>query len=370
MLGGCVTKRSKKDLLILLTMWASPATILLLALSLYLIQPKVEAKLVSHVQSVLAEHNIEAEVSFSGRDGKLEGEVATQEIANNAYRLSLEVFGTRIIRNHLVIKDEQNKMDREIEMSEMDNESQHPIVQKASYATQPLQTVQKAVYRETLPTIEKQEPEKISDVNKIMMAMSQQTLPTTDDQRLNKKIFSSLSVDINKASIERPQIKTINTPINKIATTPPDAIAIKNSNKNEGTLKSGKANDLLNIIDDFNLSLDSLSDEKIISTQQASKPPSIDHIDLSSIHFADNSTTLPLEAQQVLDKVAATIKAHSLSYIELIAYANDSDIAYARGATIREYLVTKNIKKDSVHVAGHTMENNMKNVTAFKFVTY
>ncbi|HFC92958.1 MAG TPA: hypothetical protein ENJ51_09120, partial [Leucothrix mucor] len=123
----------KKDLFILLTMWLSPATILLLVISIYLVQPKVEAKLVSSVRSVLAEHNIDAEVSFSGRDGTLTGEVASQKIADNAKKLSLAVFGIRVIRNQLLVRDQPYSA------SKITNELQLPIIEKISYRINPQQ---------------------------------------------------------------------------------------------------------------------------------------------------------------------------------------------------------------------------------------
>jgi hypothetical protein len=315
---------------------------------------------------VLAKHNIKAEVSFSGRDGKLEGEVESQEIINTAYRLSLKVFGTRIIHNHLIVKGEQDDM----AMAEIEIKPHQPIVKKASYLAQPEQSVQKAVYREILPVIEKPQTEHISDVDKIMMAMNQQTLPTRDAQTSSEKISSILLPERKKALEKNAKIEKTEESTTQITTQSSHSIQLKNNAKQQVLLKNNKANDLLKIIDGFNLSLDSLIDENTINKQQTTQSQTIDDIDLSSIRFASHSTILPIEAHSALDKVAASIKAHSLSYIELIAYADDSDIAYARGAIIRDYLVTQNIRKDSVHVAGHTMEDNKNKVTAFKFVTY
>ena len=99
---------TKKDLFLLLLMWIAPLVICLLVISLYLVQPKVEAQLVSDVKLVLSIHNIEATVSFSGRDGILTGEVDSQEILENAHKLSLAVFGIRVIENHLTVKAKQD----------------------------------------------------------------------------------------------------------------------------------------------------------------------------------------------------------------------------------------------------------------------
>jgi osmotically-inducible protein OsmY len=99
-----MTELTKKDLLVLLPMWVTPLVIFLLVISIYLVQPKVEAKLVSNVRLALEEQGIEAMVSFSGRDGVLTGEVASQEILENAHKLSLSVFGTRVIENNLTVK--------------------------------------------------------------------------------------------------------------------------------------------------------------------------------------------------------------------------------------------------------------------------
>jgi hypothetical protein len=110
LIGGYVTQLTKKDLFLMLLIWVSPVVICLLVISLYLVQPKVEAQLVSDVKLALAIHNIEATVSFSGRDGTLTGEVDSQEISENAHKLSLAVFGIRVIKNHLTIKAKQDNI--------------------------------------------------------------------------------------------------------------------------------------------------------------------------------------------------------------------------------------------------------------------
>ena len=97
-------KATQKNITLLFTMLMGPISLSLIILSVYLIQPKVEAKLTSNVQSILRQNNISVDVSFSGRDGILKGEVENKEISDNAERLSLSVFGTRVIRNQLIIK--------------------------------------------------------------------------------------------------------------------------------------------------------------------------------------------------------------------------------------------------------------------------
>lgn len=62
--------------------------------------------------------------------------------------------------------------------------------------------------------------------------------------------------------------------------------------------------------------------------------------------------------QQVLNKISTSIKAYSYSYIEIITYGNNSDLAYAQGVAIREYLATREIRRNIIHVAGHTVTPN------------
>jgi len=106
--GENVIQLTKKDLFLLLPISISSLVICLLVISIYWVQPKIEAQLVSDVKLALATHRIEATVSFSGRDGILTGEVASQKISDNAYKLSLAVFGTRVIKNNLTVKVKQN----------------------------------------------------------------------------------------------------------------------------------------------------------------------------------------------------------------------------------------------------------------------
>lgn len=113
--GHTVIKSTKKNLTLLSTMLMGPISLVLLIIAVYLIQPKVEAKLTSSVKSVLEQNNIDADVSFSGRDGILKGSVESQEVADNAEKLSLSVFGTRVIRNKLSVKDQDHSQESMVE---------------------------------------------------------------------------------------------------------------------------------------------------------------------------------------------------------------------------------------------------------------
>jgi outer membrane protein OmpA-like peptidoglycan-associated protein len=365
--GGYMKKITKKDLLILLTMWLSPAAILLLVISIYLVQPKVEAKLVSNVRLVLAEHNIDAEISFSGRDGTLKGEVASQEVVDNAQRLSLAVFGTRIIHNQLIAKDSQYNI------SEINNELQQPSIKKISYTIEPEQKAYKAINQQPALLIKDEKPQYSSEVEKIMATM-QQTVPVIQP---NPENATAIIVPLDDDIAETVEIEDAYKD-KVIETAPLHIIETKKSPEKQAKSQqiSKSTNNLLNIIDDFNLSLGSFIDDSTIDQEEV-KPQSvtasfqsIDKIDLSSIQFSSGSITLPTEAHQALDKVAASIKAQSHATIELIAYADDSDIAYARGAAVREYLASKGINKNSIHVSGHTITADEGKGAALKIKTY
>jgi len=368
MTGGYMKKITKKDLLILLTMWLSPVAILLLVISIYLIQPKVEAKLVSSVISVLAQHDINAEVSFSGRDGILKGEVDSQEIADNAQKLSLAVFGARVIRNQLIVKAPQYNA------FEINNELQQPVIEKISYTTEPQPEAYQITNQEFVVAINEEKSQYSSEVERIMATMQQQGVSAMQTPPVNT---SSIIVPLDGKLVE-----TIENPKahkNKA----PEIVAIsiiEPKKKPEKQVKSQQTskstNSLLGILDDFNLSLGSLTSnsaiaqEKIGSQITPVSSQSIDKIDLSAIQFSSGSTTLPNNVHQLLDKVATSIKAQSYPTIELNAYADDSDIAYARGAAIREYLVSKGINQNSIHVSGHTMTDNIGKVATFKIRIY
>ncbi len=344
----------KKDLFILLTMWLSPATILLLVISIYLVQPKVEAKLVSSVRSVLAEHNIDAEVSFSGRDGTLTGEVASQKIADNAKKLSLAVFGIRVIRNQLLVRDQPYSA------SKITNELQLPIIEKISYRINPQQDLE--IKSET------ENPQYSSDVERIIATMQQQAMPII--QPHTEKISSIIApLDDELVEHQEAQEEKILEPTHS-----EPAKALKKQVKQNQFNKN--TNNLLTIIDEFNSSLNSFLDSSIIEKEKMKSKitsvssQAIDKIDLSSIQFSNSSTTLPLIAHHILDKVATSIKIQSYPNIELIAYANDSDIAYARGVAIREYLVMRGISKNSIRVSGYTITDDKRNTVVFEISTY
>ena len=297
---------TNKNLYLLFTLLMGPISIILLVISVYLIQPKVEAKLASSVRLELAKHNIKTEVSFSGRDGILKGEVDSQEIADNAQRISLAVFGTRVIRNYLNVRAKQ------------DNFVPAPIIKKISYAIR--QPEKERISKE------KSKPVFISEVDKIMANM----------RNIKKPI-----VQYRLANITKPT---------------KDKLIVDDSNE------------LLHIINTFNSSLDDTPDRKVLSPNKQN-PDSIsvqklEEIDLSTLYFSDNSTVLSQKAHPILNKVSKAIKAQSLSYIELIAYAKDSDIGYARGVAIREYLAMKGVQKNIIHISGHTLlDTDNKKIT-------
>jgi outer membrane protein OmpA-like peptidoglycan-associated protein len=411
---------TRKDLLILLTMWVSPATLLLLMLSLYLIQPKVEAKLVSHVKSVLAQHNIKADVSFSGRDGILRGRVASQEIAENAHKLSLAVFGTRIIKNRLIVDNNpQNKATLGIES---------PRIKKASYKMQPTNPLKKAAYQKTTATLGiKNNSSMVSEINKIMLTMSQKAVVVPAYKPKNKAVSLPIAplITVKKTMKKVKQAKLKPKSLHyKIAVRQPNKDKtkqskphtdkrvlrqpIKNENKqskpkkrptkvalilpakkkrtidratkkkekkkNVSVSSSKNTNNVLAIIDDFNFSLGAIAKgktKKKTTKRQtiATNSPALEKIDLSSIHFSNaTSTTLPTTAHQVLNKIARFVKKKSYPSIELVAYANDSDIAYSRGTAIRAYLVKQGLRKNSIHVAGHMMKNTASKHASFRLL--
>ncbi|MCK5918062.1 MAG: hypothetical protein KAG34_06535 [Cocleimonas sp.] len=354
----------KKDLFILLTMWLSPAVILLLIISIYLVQPKVEAKLVSSVKLVLVEHNIDAEVSFLGRDGTLTGEVGSQEIADKAHRLSRAVFGIRVIRNQLLVRDQPY-----IRYG-INNERQPPTIEKISYKTaRQQQETDQTLSQVSDMVSEEKKPHDSADIEKIVSTIGQQAVPVIH----RSENISSFIVPLDEESVESEEKYK-----NKISAT--KAVHISEKVKTpEKQIKHQplpkNTNNLFNIIDDFNASLGAVADNKATDKKEESQSRSsfsqaIDKIDLSSIRFSNGSITLPITAHQVLDNVAKSIKRQSHPTIELIAYAKDSDIAYARGVSIREYLATQGINKNNVHVSGYTITDDKNNTATFKIRTY
>lgn len=327
---------TNKNLSLLFTMLVGPISITLLIISVYLIQPQVEAKLVSNVISALKEHNIKAEVSFSGRDGILEGEVESQKVAKIAQKISLSVFGTRVIRNHLSIRNKKNNVVK------IDTFIERPITKKISYirpkpekeASNDLPHVVRLVLKD------KKKPVFISEVDKIIANMRKKSLSVVHKNTSSHIINSSAD---NKVLVKIEEKATI----------------------------SKKPNELVIIINDFNLLLNNKNEKATRIKKEKSNTPSVppqklDKIDLSSLYFLKGSIILPKKTYPVLNKVSASIKVYSHSYIELIAYANDSDTAYAQGVAIRNYLVTTGIRKNIIHVAGYTMTENQLNKASVK----
>lgn len=348
---------TNKNLSLLFTMLMVPIAIILLIISVYLIQPKVEASLVLNVTSALKEHNINAEVLFSGRDGVLKGEVESQDIAEKAQKISGAVFGTRIIRNHLRIRSKKHNVEK------IDSFIQLPIIRKASYASKvPKETINNSLNETTgLLLINKKNSTSISEVDRIIANMDNKVLLTTHH---NSNDSSVKLVESNKFLL-KPESKFIQkNAIKENVLIPAETVKIVKSEK-ENRVIVKKPNDLLTIINNFNSSIDyktsQTTSNKIKKKQlnhTSSYPQRLEEIDLSVLYFSDNSTILSKDMHQILNKISTSIKAYSYSYIELIAYGNDSDLAYTQGVAIRDYLVTTGIRNNIIHVAGHTVTAN------------
>ncbi|HFC91952.1 MAG TPA: hypothetical protein ENJ51_03990, partial [Leucothrix mucor] len=215
---------------------------------------------------------------------------------------------------------------------------------------------------------ETENPQYSSDVERIIATMQQQAMPII--QPHTEKISSIIApLDDELVEHQEAQEEKILEPTHS-----EPAKALKKQVKQNQFNKN--TNNLLTIIDEFNSSLNSFLDSSIIEKEKMKSKitsvssQAIDKIDLSSIQFSNSSTTLPLIAHHILDKVATSIKIQSYPNIELIAYANDSDIAYARGVAIREYLVMRGISKNSIRVSGYTITDDKRNTVVFEISTY
>jgi len=348
---------TNKNLSLLFTLLMGPISITLLVISVYLIQPKVEAKLTSNVKSVLKEHNIEAEVSFSGRDGILEGEVDSQEMVANAQKISLSVFGTRVIRNYLRVQIKKN----------------NPIlthnIKKISYiAMQSEKGINKTV---ALTLKGKEKSIFISQVDKIIANMPQQKSPIISNLNLaNNKPnaikltkFPNTFVEIEDKTVQKEDVNS------KVFLSPSHTITGASLSK-KNKISTNKSNEVSDIINNFNSLLGSTTNNILIPSHHAQHiaAPLIQEIDLSTLRFSNNSILLSKEAHQVLNKISKSIKGQSYSYIELTAYAEDSDIGYARGVAIRDYLATKGIQKNIIHVEGQTQLKNSNKTVSFEVI--
>ncbi len=290
---------TNKNLSLLFALIIGPIFIILVVISVYLIQPEVEEKLTSTVKRELAKHNITVEVSFSGRDGILKGEVDTQENMAKAQSISLAVFGTRTIRNYLNIQTKQ------------DSCIQTAMIKKISYTT-------------------KQAERKITPNKNKLISTSQVDEIISNMQQLKKPIIHSVAKET-----------AISTQVNKF--------------KIKDKSVFNKPNELLHIINNFNSSLIAKENKRNIPKVSIVNTKKLAEIDLSTLRFSDTSTVLSKESYSVLNKISEAIKAQSFSYIELVAYAKDSNIGYARGVAIREYLATKGIPENIIHISGQTL---------------
>jgi hypothetical protein len=339
---------TNKNLSLLFTMLMAPISIILLIISVYLIQPKVEASLVLNVTSALKEHNIEAEVSFSGRDGILKGEVDSQDVVEKAQRISGAVFGIRIIRNHLSIRSKKYNVEK------INSFIQRPVIRKISNDNT-VQIPKKSInnsFNEAMRLLlkNKKNPLLIPEVDRIIANMGEKVLPTTYNNATDD-IFKP--IESNKI-IQPDKIKE------NVLISPDIIKTVKRKEKSEISVK--KPNELFIIINDFNSSMaykksgaTSYPIKKEKLNNASSSLQRLEEMDLSTLYFSNNSTILSKDMHQILNKISASIKAYSHSYIELITYGNDSDLAYAQGVAIREYLVTTGIRKNIIHVAGHTV---------------
>ena len=356
-------KATKKNITLLSTMLMGPISLSLLILAVYIIQPKVEAKLTSNVKFVLHENNISAEVFFSGRDGVLKGDVDSQEIFENAEKLSLGVFGTRIIRNQLNVRN----------LSLVKTTIPSSTIIESLVLVTPEKIKAKENIKSTIKVVETVSNNKLSDIDRIMANMQKLPLlkPKYESPILTEKKYRAevnTQLVLVKKSEKIPDIIEIKKAYSpKEYTKPVVLIALSNNlNNSEDTtkekkLKNKKASELLDIIEDFNAFLEpSSSIKKVKNTTHIKKEHSViiktlDNIDLSAIRFTDKSAILLNESYSILDQISLSIETYYHTPIDLTIYANDSDIAYARGVSIRDYLVKKGVKRTNIGVSGHTI---------------
>lgn len=278
-------------------MLMGPVSLILLIISVYIIQPKVEAKLTSKVRSVLEQHNIDAQVSFSGRDGILKGSVENQAEADNAAKLSLEVFGTRVIRNRLNVKNQHSSqtivektmtpqpvsVDEALHRSPIEGATDTAIVVAS---TNKAKTTSLVVEKDT------RMGGYTSEVDKIMANMQQMNLhkPIAKEPDVkrettlttsNKRVVESLTLDkviVKKVKFELPQpikaievattktpkieplsamSKSVESPVveKKMVIIDEDKEAEKPAKLVKTSKKKSAENDIFDIINDFNASL-------------------------------------------------------------------------------------------------------------------
>jgi len=375
-LGNKMIKATKKNITLLSTMLMGPISLSLLIISVYLIQPKVEAKLTSNVKSVLEENNISANISFSGRDGILKGDVASQEIADQAEKLSLGVFGTRVIRNQLTVQ-EQGETQAKVDMP-----NPKATIKENTPLIKPSQEINKDIRMTMLP-IKKEDG--ISDIDKIMANMQQAALSKpkykpailieTKNVVKNAALAVTKSIVIADESSEPSDssepIKKQNKPEVVIAISTDNGMPVLVSEKSQ-TIKNSP-NTVLGIIDDFNSFLSPQNEKRIVakkstqeSTNRNGSPTVLENIDLSLIKFSKDSAVLLRESHVTLGQLSESIKTYYRAPIDIASYADNSDIAYARGAAIRDYLVKQGINRSKIGVAGHTIAKGMENVEYIK----
>jgi len=351
-------KATKKNIVLLSTMLMGPISLSLLIISVYIIQPKVEAKLTSNVISILQKNNISAEVSFSGRDGVLKGVVDSQKIADDAKKLSLSVFGTRIIHNRLNVINSS--------LEETSVSSSTPITENIVLATAEKNEFKESI-KPTFKAVETISNNKLSDIDKIMVNMQKQSLlkpkyaPVEVVEKKQRETANNIqiisakapekiseSIEIIKADNSKEHIK----PILVIATS--NDVKHSEKIKKERSLQSKESSVVLDIIEDFNTFLEAPSSagKKENNTIVAK---TLDAINLPKIHFTGKSSTLSNESYSILDQVSQSIKTYYHAPLDIIVYANDSDIAYQQGVAIRNYLVKKGIERSKIGVSGHTI---------------
>ena len=363
-------------------MLMGPISLSLIILSVYLIQPKVEAKLTSNVQSILRQNNISVDVSFSGRDGILKGEVENKEISDNAERLSLSVFGTRVIRNQLIIKTPP---------SETQIISNNAANIKITTALHTSKNIKDQVKRKKHLIVAKKQNNELSDIDKIIANMQKTALikpKKIPAQRVVEKRSNNSNIKNNQTPISNKKgseiilakqqeyqspiliedKKETDILINKQQENkaPKIVIAVANNQNisKPATLISSKKENrrkknhdpLLDIIDDFNAALTPKRKQHIKNSENVKNTAKqLKNIDLSAIKFLENSSKLKSSSYPILNQIKDSINTYHYASINIVLYANDSDLAYARGVAIRNYLAKKGINTSNIEISGRTI---------------
>ncbi len=288
--------------------------VLLLGISIFVLTPKIQTDLAEEIQKELVKNQIPADITLSGRDVILRGNVSNGEVKEKAEAIAKKVCGIRFVDNQLLTDKPENR-------AQFAKNSSMAVGEQQTELNKKLES-------------EKKVESEIKSESQVGTKSTEVEMPK---QAASSEPSSALSIDndTSDAQVAANQSTSIKKVENSLEST------------TESTTESTKENRKILNYDTM------LAAMNAYNKQKGRNPARVNNqkIDLS---FKNGSKELLDQAQAntALNDLVSRLKKNKKISIEVMVTAVSNKLALDRAKTIQHYLVTKGIDLKRVSVTG------------------